>query len=111
MCIIIKNSLFSAKMEVQVDYALLLHTAERRTTTNLKTKNNQNCQKTELYGILTTEQLKRKYSSRPVGNVETGSWNGEDKWQGNRTDKVRQQLLDQKVPHYRVDKLGGTTGD
>ena len=33
---------------------------KRRTTTNLKTKNNQNCQKIELYGRLTTKELKKK---------------------------------------------------
>ena len=33
-------------------------------TTNLKTKNYQNCQKIELYGSLTTKELKEKHSSR-----------------------------------------------
>ena len=32
----------------------------KRTTTNLKTKSNQNCQKIELYGIPTTKELKKK---------------------------------------------------
>ena len=36
------------------------HTTKRRTTTNLKTKNNQNWQKIELYGSLTTKELKKK---------------------------------------------------
>ena len=54
-------------------------TAKRRmTTTNLKTKTNQNCQKIELYGSLTTKELKKEQSSRPVGGVETGSLGGED---------------------------------
>ena len=48
-------------------------TNKRRTTTNLKTKNNQNCQKIELYGSLTTKEFKKKHSSRPVGRAETGS--------------------------------------
>ena len=39
---------------------------KRRITTNLKTKNNQNCHKIELYGSLTTKELK-KYSSRQEG--------------------------------------------
>ena len=47
------------------------HTTKRRTTTNLKTKNNQNCQKIELYGSPTTKELKKKYSSRQVGGAET----------------------------------------
>ena len=47
---------------------------KRKTTTNLKTKNNQNWQKMELCGSLTTKELKKKHSSRPVGGAETGSW-------------------------------------
>ena len=49
------------------------HTTKRRTTTNLKTKNNQNCQKIKVYGSLTTKEIKKKHSSRPVEGVET-SW-------------------------------------
>ena len=45
----------------------------KRTTTNLKTKNNQNCQKMELYRSPTTEELKKKHSSRPVGGLERDS--------------------------------------
>ena len=41
-------------------------------TTNLKTKNNQNCQKIKLCGSWTTKELK-KHSSRPVGGAEMGS--------------------------------------
>ena len=44
-------------------YALLPHTTKRRTATNLKANNNQNDQKIELYGSLTTKELKKKYSS------------------------------------------------
>ena len=54
------------------------HTTKRRTTTNLKTTNNQNLQKIELYGSPTTKELKKKHSSRPVGGVEMGSWGEED---------------------------------
>ena len=53
-------------------------TTKRRTTTNLKTKNNQNSQKIEVYGSPTTKELKKKHSFRPVGGVEMGSWGGED---------------------------------
>ena len=45
----------------------------KRTTTNLKTRNNQNSQKIELYGSPTTKELKKKHSSRAVGGVEKGS--------------------------------------
>ena len=49
------------------------YTTKRRTTTNFKTKNNQNCQKIEPYGSPTTKELKKKHSPRPVGGVEVGS--------------------------------------
>ena len=48
-------------------------TTKRRTTTNLKTKYNQNLQKIELYGSLITKKLKKKHSSIPVGGAETGN--------------------------------------
>ena len=57
-------------------------TTKRRTTTNLKTKNNQNCQRTELYGSPTTKELKEKHSSRLVWGAERGGWGGEDAQQG-----------------------------
>ena len=57
-------------------------TIKRRMTTNLKTKKNQNCQKIELYGSLTTKELKKKHSSRLVRGAETGSQGGEDLRQG-----------------------------
>ena len=37
------------------------HTTKRSTRKNVKTKNNQNCQKIELYGSLTTKELKKKH--------------------------------------------------
>ena len=52
-------------------------------TTNLKTKNNQNCQKIKLYGSLTTKELKKKHPDRQEGRrqavgqrglVVSGSW-------------------------------------
>ena len=44
---------------------------------NNKFKNkkiNQNCQKIELYGSLTTKELEKKHLSRLVGEAEMGSW-------------------------------------
>ena len=38
-----------------------------------KKKKKQNYQKIELYGSLKTKELKKKYSSRLVGEAETGS--------------------------------------
>ena len=46
---------------------------DERTTTKLKTKNKQNCQKIKLYGSLTTKELKKKHSSRLVRGAEMGS--------------------------------------
>ena len=43
---------------------------QKKETTNLKTKSNQNSQKIELYGSLTTKELKKKPSSRLVGGAE-----------------------------------------
>ena len=31
---------------------------------------------------MTTKELKKKHSSRPVGGMEMGSWSGEDSQQG-----------------------------
>ena len=77
-------------------------TTKRRTTTNLKTKNHQNCQKIELYRNLTTKKLKKKHSSRPVGGAETGSWvertqgkaGGPGQMRKWLADRVKQQLVD-----------------
>ena len=73
-------------------YALLPCTTKRRTTTNLKTKSNQNCQKIKLCGSLTTKELKKKHSSRLVGGVGMGSQGRKDVWQGSGwwTWQVRQ---------------------
>ena len=45
---------------------MLPRTTKTKTTTILKTKNNQNCQKIELYGSPTTKELKKKHSFRLV---------------------------------------------
>ena len=58
------------------------HITKRKITTNLKTKNNQNSQKMELYGSPTTKELKKKHSSRLVEGAEMGSLGGEDAQQG-----------------------------
>ena len=79
---------------------------KRRTTTNLKTKNNQNCQKIELYGSPTTKELKKKHLYRLVGRAEDAQQGGN--W---RTGWVRWWLADWVVPHLHADKPGGTTGE
>ena len=45
-------------------------TTKKRTTKNLNTKNNQNCQKIKLYGSQSIKELK-KHSFRQIGGVET----------------------------------------
>ena len=81
--------------------------------TSLKAKNNQNCQKIELYGSLTTNELKKKHSSRLVGGAEMGSWveRAHSKVVARGLGQVRQRLAERVVPHLRADKLGGTTGE
>ena len=59
-------------------YTLPPLTNKRRTMANLKTKNNQSCQKIKLYGTPTAKELKKKHSSRPVGRAEMGSQGKED---------------------------------
>ena len=76
-------------------YALIPHTMKRRTTTKLKTKTNQNCQKIKLYGSPTTKELKKKHSYRLVGGAEMGSQDKEDTKQSDRPGWDRRQLVDQ----------------
>ena len=60
-------------------YPLPLRTTKRRKTT----KNNQNCQKIELYGSPTTKELiMEKHSSRLAGGADMSSLGGEDLRQG-----------------------------
>ena len=88
---------------------------QRRKTTNLKTKNNQNCQKFELYGSPTIKELKKKDSFRLVGGAEMDRWGRDDPWQGGswRTRQTRQWLVDQVFPHLHVanqeEQLGSET--
>ena len=82
------------------------HITKRRTITNLKTKNNQNCQKIELYGSLTTKELKKKHLYRLVGRAEDAQQGGN--W---RTGWVRWWLADWVVPQLHADKPGGITGE
>ena len=50
---------------------------------NLKTNTTQNCQKIELYGSLTTKDLKKPHSSRRVGGQIRGvGWRGKETWCG-----------------------------
>ena len=55
---------------------------QKKDNNKFKHKNNQNCQKIELYGSPTIKELKKKHSSRLVGGAETGNWGKEDVWRG-----------------------------
>ena len=46
---------------------------QKKDNNKFKNKNNQNCQRIELYGNLTTTELKKKHSSVPVRGTEMGS--------------------------------------
>ena len=63
-------------------YTFPPRTTTRRATTNLKTRNNQNCKKIQLYKSPATKELNKKPSSRLVGAVEMGSQGREDSRQG-----------------------------
>ena len=83
MKILVNRKIWTSSQDGGVGrYTVSPHTTKRRTTTtNFKTKNNQNCQKIKLYGSLTTKELK-KHLSRLVGRSETCGWDGEGKEQG-----------------------------
>ena len=64
-----------------------------------------------MYRSLTTKELKKKHSSRPVAGAERGSWAertsskaaaGEPGW-------ARWWVAEWEVPYLHADKLGGTT--
>ena len=64
-------------------FKLLPCATKTKITTNLKTKNNQNCQKIKLHRSPTNKELK-EHASRLVGGVGMGSQGREDMWQGSR---------------------------
>ena len=71
-------------MEAQVHTLCLLAQPKegQQQYKKIKKKNNQNCQKIELYGSSTTKELNKRHSFRLVGEAETGSWGGKDSQQG-----------------------------
>ena len=88
-----------AKMEALGRYTLPPCTTKRRTTTNLKTTPNQNCQKIELYKV--------QQGVKEETFIQTGR-RDRDRQLGQRGHIARQQLEDQVVPHLCADKAGGT---
>ena len=64
--------------------------SQRKVNNKFKNKNNQKWQRIELYGSLTTKELKKKHSSRPV---------------------ARQLLVERMVQHLHVNRQGGATGE
>ena len=58
-------------MEAWVNMAHLLAQPQQKLQLNYKTTITQNHQKIELYGSLTTKELKKSHSSRGLGGPET----------------------------------------
>ena len=95
------------------------HTTDR-TTTNLKTKNNLNCQKIKLYKSPTTKELKKKFI-QDGRRGRDGQPDRENLWQHSNwrtrasklqlADLAKWQLEDRVVPYLCEDKPGGTTGE
>ena len=83
-------------------------TTKRRTTTNLKTKNNQNCQKIELHGSPTIKELKKTHSSRPVRGAEAGSWAERTRSKAAAGGPGEAAAGTAAVLHSCADKPGGT---
>ena len=65
---------------------LLPHTTKRRITTNLKSINNQKCQKIKLYGTLDNQGIKEKIN------------------QNNQTDATRQRNRAQMKEHSKTSE-------
>ena len=76
---------------------------QKKDNNKFKNKNNQNCQKIELYGSLTIRDLKKKDSSKLVG--------GWRRTAGVEWTHGKVAAEGQAVPHSCADKLGGTTGE
>ena len=61
-------------MKAQLDILCPLVQPQKRLQVDLRKNNNQSCQKTELYGIQTTKDLKKPHLSRCVGEAEGEAW-------------------------------------
>ena len=75
-------------------------TTKRRITTNLKSINNQMCQKIKLYGILTTKELKKKSSrtTRPA------------RWKTMRADSEKRRCWDRPLGPGWLPSSAGCLG-
>ena len=68
-----------------------------------------------MYGSLTTKELRKTHSSRPVGGVEMGSWVERTGGQAatGRPGQARWWLVDWAVPHLHAinweEQLGSET--
>ena len=59
-----------------------------------------------MYGNLTTKEIKKKHSSRPVGGAETGSQDGEDSQQAGSWRSRRSHI---HVQINQEEQLGSET--
>ena len=104
MKILVNRKIWTSSQDGGIDrYTLPSHTSKRRTTTNSKTKNNQNCQKIKLYGSPTTKELNKKPSSKSVGGVEMDSQGGEDSQKGGNLQTWQSHIC---VPINQEEQLG-----
>ena len=86
------------------------HTTKRRTTTNLKTKNNQKLPENQTVWKSNNQGVKEEtfiQTGRRRGNRQPVQTGCAARWW---TCQARRQLEDQAVPHSCVDKPGETTG-
>ena len=70
---------------------------------------------------MTTKEIKKKHSARPVGGVVTGTWGGDDSQQGSDWGTSEEvdcgagqavgHLADPEPPHLHMDKPGGMAGE
>ena len=76
----------------------------KKDNNQLEIKNNQNCQKIELYGSPTTKELKKK-------NIHP-DWQEGWRWAaGMERTLGKGAARDQDIPHLHEYKLGGTVGE
>ena len=96
-------------MEAQVNmlHLFVQQKLQPKLQASLKTYNTQNYQKIELYGSLTTKDLKKSHSSRWVGVPEM--LRGVERWQNRWSHihmwwiKIRRDTLEAKDPSPRSD--------
>ena len=81
-------------MEVYIDTLCLLAQPKEGQQQFKDKKTTKTDRKSKPHRSLTTKEIKKKHSSRPVGGAETGSQDRRDSWR---------QLADSAAPHSHID--------